>query len=128
MIGPSAAPASPPPKPISCPSLPKPSALSCLLCPVPEAQPQPKQCNGHSESEQMTHDHHGQKSRSEIKRVQCLDPSKQRTVGKVSSVIGVKAATLAILYETDHRPNKPYTLSLTEARRCQDSGSVNVLN
>ncbi|XP_017330272.2 F-actin-monooxygenase mical2b isoform X3 [Ictalurus punctatus] len=126
MIGPSAAPASPPPKPISCPSLPKPSALSCLLCPVPEAQPQPKQCNGHSESEQMTHDHHVQKSRSEIKRVQCLDPSKQRTVGKVSSVIGVKAATLAILYETDHRPDKPYTLSLTEARRCQDSGSVNL--
>ncbi|XP_058252737.1 F-actin-monooxygenase mical2b isoform X8 [Hemibagrus wyckioides] len=51
---------------------------------------------------------------------------KQRTVGKVSSVIGVKAATLAILYETDHRPNNPYTLSLTEARRCQESGSVNL--
>lgn len=36
----------------------------------------------------------------------------QRTVGKVSSAIGVKAATLAILYETDHRPNNPFTLSL----------------
>lgn len=33
-------------------------------------------------------------------------------MGKVSSVIGLKAATLAILYETDHRPNNPYTLSL----------------
>ncbi|XP_034162131.2 F-actin-monooxygenase mical2b isoform X3 [Pangasianodon hypophthalmus] len=120
--GPSPAPASPPPKPLSFPSLPEPSALSCLLSPLPEAQP--KQCNGHSESEQTTHDQHEQKSRSEIKRVQCLDPSKQRTVGKVSSVIGVKAATLAILYETDHRPNNPYTLSLTEARRCQESGSV----
>ncbi|XP_076852251.1 F-actin-monooxygenase mical2b isoform X4 [Brachyhypopomus gauderio] len=37
---------------------------------------------------------------------------RQRTVGKVSSAIGVKATTLAILYETDHRPNNPLTLSL----------------
>uniref|UniRef100_A0A671M4U1 F-actin monooxygenase n=1 Tax=Sinocyclocheilus anshuiensis TaxID=1608454 RepID=A0A671M4U1_9TELE len=35
-----------------------------------------------------------------------------RQVGKVSSAIGVKAATLAILYETDHRPNNPFTLSM----------------
>uniref|UniRef100_A0A8C2HTT9 F-actin monooxygenase n=1 Tax=Cyprinus carpio TaxID=7962 RepID=A0A8C2HTT9_CYPCA len=41
----------------------------------------------------------------------------QRTVGKVSSAIGVKAATLAILYETDHRPNNPFTLSLTSMRK-----------
>ncbi|XP_058252730.1 F-actin-monooxygenase mical2b isoform X2 [Hemibagrus wyckioides] len=121
--GPSPAPDSSP-KPILCPSLPEPSAFSCLLSPLPEAQP--KQCNGCAVSEQMPHDHQELKSRSEIKRVQCLDPSKQRTVGKVSSVIGVKAATLAILYETDHRPNNPYTLSLTEARRCQESGSVNL--
>uniref|UniRef100_A0A672Q4W2 F-actin monooxygenase n=1 Tax=Sinocyclocheilus grahami TaxID=75366 RepID=A0A672Q4W2_SINGR len=40
-----------------------------------------------------------------------------RTVGKVSSAIGVKAATLAILYETDHRPNNPFTLSLTSMRK-----------
>ncbi|GAA6075978.1 F-actin-monooxygenase mical2b isoform X1, partial [Tachysurus ichikawai] len=40
-----------------------------------------------------------------------------RTVGKVSSVIGVKAATLAVLYETDHRPNNPYTLSLVNLRK-----------
>lgn len=39
----------------------------------------------------------------------------QRTVGKVSSAIGVKAATLAILYETDHRPNNPLTLSLVSS-------------
>lgn len=39
----------------------------------------------------------------------------QRTVGKVSSAIGVKAATLAILYETDHRPNNPFTLSLVSS-------------
>ncbi|XP_068073508.1 F-actin-monooxygenase mical2b isoform X6 [Danio rerio] len=51
---------------------------------------------------------------------------RQRTVGKVSSAIGVKAATLAILYETDHRPNNPITLSLTEARRCAESGLVSV--
>ncbi|XP_053091772.1 F-actin-monooxygenase mical2b isoform X13 [Pangasianodon hypophthalmus] len=37
--GPSPAPASPPPKPLSFPSLPEPSALSCLLSPLPEAQP-----------------------------------------------------------------------------------------
>ncbi|XP_055048016.2 F-actin-monooxygenase mical2b isoform X3 [Misgurnus anguillicaudatus] len=48
----------------------------------------------------------------------------QRTVGKVSTAIGVKAATLAILYETDHRPNNPITLSLTEARRCAESGAT----
>ncbi|XP_051740314.1 F-actin-monooxygenase mical2b isoform X6 [Ctenopharyngodon idella] len=42
---------------------------------------------------------------------------RQRTVGKVSSAIGVKAATLAILYETDHRPNNPFTLSLTNVRK-----------
>ncbi|XP_047658177.1 F-actin-monooxygenase mical2b isoform X2 [Tachysurus fulvidraco] len=112
------------PKPLSCPSLPQPSALSCLLSPLPEAQS--KQCNGHAASEPTTPDHQGHKNQSEIKRVQRLDPSIQRTVGKVSSVIGVKAATLAVLYETDHRPNNPYTLSLTEARRSQESGSVNL--
>ncbi|XP_024279754.1 protein-methionine sulfoxide oxidase mical2b isoform X6 [Oncorhynchus tshawytscha] len=32
-------------------------------------------------------------------------PAKQRTVGRVSSHIGARAETLAILYETDHRPN-----------------------
>uniref|UniRef100_A0A9J8BZQ6 F-actin monooxygenase n=1 Tax=Cyprinus carpio carpio TaxID=630221 RepID=A0A9J8BZQ6_CYPCA len=44
-------------------------------------------------------------------------PSCGITVGKVSSAIGVKAATLAILYETDHRPNNPFTLSLTSMRK-----------
>ncbi|KAG7274824.1 hypothetical protein CRUP_038797, partial [Coryphaenoides rupestris] len=33
--------------------------------------------------------------------------SKERTVGKVSSAIDAKAQKLAILYETDHRPNAP---------------------
>ncbi|XP_035387979.1 protein-methionine sulfoxide oxidase mical2b isoform X2 [Electrophorus electricus] len=84
------------------------SALSCLLSPFPPAQS--KQCNGHPESQQAGAHRHS--DRAEIKRIECLDPSKQRTVGKVSSVIGVKAATLAILYETDHRPNNPVTLSL----------------
>lgn len=32
---------------------------------------------------------------------------RQRTVGKVSSAIDAKAQKLAILYETDHRPNAP---------------------
>ncbi|XP_036424024.1 protein-methionine sulfoxide oxidase mical2b isoform X4 [Colossoma macropomum] len=120
--GPSPAPVSPPSKPLSVQSLPACSALSCLLSPPPP--PPQKQCNGHSESQQNDHQRHT--DRSEIKRIECLDPSKQRTVGKVSSAIGVKAATLAILYETDHRPNNPVVLSLTEARRSQDAGSANV--
>ncbi|XP_037539291.1 protein-methionine sulfoxide oxidase mical2b [Nematolebias whitei] len=33
--------------------------------------------------------------------------SKERTVGKVSSAIDAKAQILAVLYETDHRPNAP---------------------
>ncbi|XP_022539518.2 F-actin-monooxygenase mical2b isoform X2 [Astyanax mexicanus] len=114
---------SPPPKPLSVHSLPACSALSCLLSPPPPPPPQ-KQCNEDSESQQ--NDHQRNTDRSEIKRIENLDPSKQRTVGKVSSAIGVKAAALAILYETDHRPNNPVTLSLTEARRAQDAGSANV--
>ncbi|XP_051975500.1 F-actin-monooxygenase mical2b isoform X7 [Xyrauchen texanus] len=92
------------------------STFSCLLSPVPSVQH--KQCNGDSETDL---NHNKQTDCSEIRRVECLDTSKQRTVGKVSSAIGVKAATLAILYETDHRPNNPFTLSLTEARRCPES-------
>ncbi|XP_051979014.1 F-actin-monooxygenase mical2b-like isoform X1 [Xyrauchen texanus] len=88
------------------------STLSCLLSPVLSVQH--KQCNGDSETDQ---NHNKHTDCSEIRRVECLDASKQRTVGKVSSAIGVKAATLAILYETDHRPNKPLTLSLTSLRR-----------
>ncbi|XP_051545602.1 F-actin-monooxygenase mical2b isoform X4 [Myxocyprinus asiaticus] len=63
------------------------------------------------------------KTSSEYSTFSCLlspVPSvqhKQRTVGKVSSAIGVKAATLAILYETDHRPNNPFTFSLTSLRK-----------
>ncbi|XP_076852250.1 F-actin-monooxygenase mical2b isoform X3 [Brachyhypopomus gauderio] len=69
-----------------------------------------RQCNGHPGPEQ--NGPHKPAGRAEVKRIQSLDPSKQRTVGKVSSAIGVKATTLAILYETDHRPNNPLTLSL----------------
>uniref|UniRef100_A0A3B1K7J0 F-actin monooxygenase n=1 Tax=Astyanax mexicanus TaxID=7994 RepID=A0A3B1K7J0_ASTMX len=105
---------SPPPKPLSVHSLPACSALSCLLSPPPPPPPQ-KQCNEDSESQQ--NDHQRNTDRSEIKRIENLDPSKQRTVGKVSSAIGVKAAALAILYETDHRPNNPVTLSLANVRR-----------
>ncbi|XP_067292226.1 F-actin-monooxygenase mical2b isoform X2 [Pseudorasbora parva] len=88
------------------------STLSCRLSPVPSVQHE--QCSEESET-QLNHDKLA--DRSEIRRVECLDPSKQRTVGKVSSAIGVKAATLAILYETDHRPNNPFTLSLTSMRK-----------
>ncbi|XP_072519028.1 F-actin-monooxygenase mical2b isoform X3 [Salminus brasiliensis] len=72
--GPSPAPsASPPSKPLSVHSLPACSALSCLLSPIPP--PQHKQCNG--DPEQQQGDHQRQTDRSEIKRVECLDPSKQ---------------------------------------------------
>ncbi|KAK9952232.1 hypothetical protein ABG768_018085 [Culter alburnus] len=102
----------PPSKTSSVHTITERSTLSCLLSPVPSVQH--KQCSEDSETE-LNHDKHT--DRSEIRRVECLDPSKQRTVGKVSSAIGVKAATLAILYETDHRPNNPFTLSLTSMRK-----------
>ncbi|XP_021326191.1 F-actin-monooxygenase mical2b isoform X2 [Danio rerio] len=99
-------------------TIPESSTLSCLLSPAPSLTH--KQCSEASETHLKADKH------TEIRRVERLDPSKQRTVGKVSSAIGVKAATLAILYETDHRPNNPITLSLTEARRCAESGLVSV--
>ncbi|KAI2648425.1 Protein-methionine sulfoxide oxidase mical2b [Labeo rohita] len=99
-------------KAFSVHAIPECSTLSCRLSPVPSVQHQ--QCSEDSET-QLNHVKHT--DRSEIRRVECLDPSKQRTVGKVSSSIGVKAATLAILYETDHRPNNPFTLSLTSMRK-----------
>ncbi|XP_051545601.1 F-actin-monooxygenase mical2b isoform X3 [Myxocyprinus asiaticus] len=109
------------------------STFSCLLSPVPSVQHKQKDtfrwaaptlltdnqptdisCDGDSETD-LNHNKHTECS--EIRRVECLDASKQRTVGKVSSAIGVKAATLAILYETDHRPNNPFTFSLTSLRK-----------
>ncbi|XP_050955628.1 F-actin-monooxygenase mical2b isoform X4 [Labeo rohita] len=108
-------------KAFSVHAIPECSTLSCRLSPVPSVQHQ--QCSEDSET-QLNHVKHT--DRSEIRRVECLDPSKQRTVGKVSSSIGVKAATLAILYETDHRPNNPFTLSLTDARRCAESEATSM--
>ncbi|XP_056106933.1 F-actin-monooxygenase mical2b isoform X2 [Rhinichthys klamathensis goyatoka] len=100
------------PSPFSVHTITECSTRSCLLSPVPSVQHE--QCSEDPET-QLNHDKHA--DRSEIRRVECLDSSKQRTVGKVSSAIGVKAATLAILYETDHRPNNPFTLSLTSMRK-----------
>ncbi|XP_070971663.1 F-actin-monooxygenase mical2b isoform X1 [Oncorhynchus clarkii lewisi] len=48
---------------------------------------------------------HKKNVRSERCPAEPSQPAKQRTVGKVSSRIGARAETLAILYETDHRPN-----------------------
>ncbi|TRY89833.1 hypothetical protein DNTS_026121, partial [Danionella cerebrum] len=95
------------------------STLSCLMSPPPSVQQRQS-----SESLEMEPklNKHTELAHCDVKRVERLDPSVQRTVGKVSSTIGVKAATLAILYETDHRPNNPFTLSLTEARRSAESG------
>nr|XP_021326190.1 protein-methionine sulfoxide oxidase mical2b isoform X2 [Danio rerio] len=90
-------------------TIPESSTLSCLLSPAPSLTH--KQCSEASETHLKADKH------TEIRRVERLDPSKQRTVGKVSSAIGVKAATLAILYETDHRPNNPITLSLVSVRK-----------
>ncbi|XP_052400152.1 F-actin-monooxygenase mical2b isoform X3 [Carassius gibelio] len=99
-------------KAFSVHAIPECSTLSCHLSPIPSVQY--KQCSEDSET-QLNHVKHT--DHSEIRRVECLDASRQRTVGKVSSAIGVKAATLAILYETDHRPNNPFTLSLTSMRK-----------
>ncbi|XP_039503824.1 protein-methionine sulfoxide oxidase mical2b isoform X4 [Pimephales promelas] len=100
------------PSPFSVHTITQCSTRSCLLSPVPSVQHE--QCSEDPET-QLSHNKHA--DRTEIRRVECLDSSKQRTVGKVSSAIGVKAATLAILYETDHRPNNPFTLSLTSMRK-----------
>ncbi|KAJ8412867.1 hypothetical protein AAFF_G00104490 [Aldrovandia affinis] len=45
-----------------------------------------------------------QKEMSDSRPARTLSSSKQRTVGRVSSVIGAVAETLASLYENDHRP------------------------
>ncbi|XP_073687717.1 F-actin-monooxygenase mical2b-like, partial [Garra rufa] len=110
-----------PSKPFSVHAIPECSTLSCRLSPVPSVQHQQSSEDSETQLNHVKHTDH-----SEIRRVECLDPSKQRTVGKVSSAIGVKAATLAILYETDHRPNNPFTLSLTDARRCAESGATSM--
>ncbi|XP_016133041.1 protein-methionine sulfoxide oxidase mical2b-like [Sinocyclocheilus grahami] len=99
-------------KAFSVQSIPECSTLSCHLSPVPSVQYKQRSEDSETQLNHVQHTDH-----SEIRRVECLDPSKQRTVGKVSSAIGVKAATLAILYETDHRPNNPFTLSPTSKRK-----------
>ncbi|XP_016366998.1 protein-methionine sulfoxide oxidase mical2b-like isoform X2 [Sinocyclocheilus rhinocerous] len=99
-------------KAFSVQAIPECSTLSCHLSPVPSVQYKQRSEDSETQLNHVQHTDH-----SEIRRVECIDPSKQRTVGKVSSAIGVKAATLAILYETDHRPNNPFTLSLTSMRK-----------
>uniref|UniRef100_A0A8B9JQK6 F-actin monooxygenase n=1 Tax=Astyanax mexicanus TaxID=7994 RepID=A0A8B9JQK6_ASTMX len=44
-------------------------------------------------------------------------PKKQRTVGKVSLVVGARAETLLTLYENDHRPNTAHSDSPASSRR-----------
>ncbi|XP_045552921.1 protein-methionine sulfoxide oxidase mical2b isoform X2 [Salmo salar] len=61
-----------------------------------------EQCNGSAAPSVMIKKTIDQ---SESCPVEPSKPAKQRTVGKVSSHIGARAETLAILYETDHRPN-----------------------
>ncbi|XP_063052869.1 F-actin-monooxygenase mical2b isoform X2 [Engraulis encrasicolus] len=76
------------------------SALSCL--PLVPAVPEPsKQCNGAALSCELSQIH---LSENDDIDSPTLSSHTQRTVGKVSSVIGAKAETLAHLYETDHRP------------------------
>ncbi|XP_070762813.1 F-actin-monooxygenase mical2b isoform X1 [Enoplosus armatus] len=50
--------------------------------------------------------------------------SKERTVGKVSSAIDAKAQILAVLYETDHRPNATPPLVPWPRRAPKAEGSV----
>ncbi|XP_054865325.1 F-actin-monooxygenase mical2b isoform X3 [Amphiprion ocellaris] len=50
--------------------------------------------------------------------------SKERTIGKVSSAIDAKAQLLAILYETDHRPNAAPVLVPWPGRARKANGCV----
>ncbi|XP_036391464.1 F-actin-monooxygenase MICAL2-like [Megalops cyprinoides] len=50
-----------------------------------------------------------QTNRSESNPAQSLNSSKQRTVGKVSLVIGTMAETIVTLYENDHRPKAAFS-------------------
>ncbi|XP_030644795.1 F-actin-monooxygenase mical2b [Chanos chanos] len=103
-----------PKSPSSVLSLPTSSALSCLLSPMPPVTQ--KQCSVSSEPCEKVHRRIDQPE-PRPNQVEYLSKSKQRTVGRVSSVIGAKAETLAILYETDHRPNAPCSLSPVNPQR-----------
>ncbi|XP_041964988.1 protein-methionine sulfoxide oxidase mical2b isoform X8 [Alosa sapidissima] len=94
-----------PPESPSTNSLHVSSTLSCL--PLAPATPEPsKQCNG---SASLCERGLSQIHLSENNHAETSSSHQQRTVGKVSSVIGAKAETLAILYETDHRPKAANT-------------------
>ncbi|XP_072574367.1 F-actin-monooxygenase mical2b isoform X8 [Paramormyrops kingsleyae] len=73
--------------------------------PKDQAPPPPsskRQCDGNSSSRLIFPKAAEMPQASEPQNV---TSSKQRTVGKVSLVIGAMAETLATLYETDHRPH-----------------------
>ncbi|CAB1313541.1 unnamed protein product [Coregonus sp. 'balchen'] len=90
------------PKSTSIHTVPEPSALSCFSSLTATSPVHQDKCNESAAPSRMI-----QKTivRSESCPAEPSKPTKQRTVGKVSSHIGARAETLAILYETDHRPN-----------------------
>ncbi|KAL0968556.1 hypothetical protein UPYG_G00268430 [Umbra pygmaea] len=65
-------------------------------------------------------------ARSDSCPVDPSKPAKQRTVGKVSSHIGARAETLAILYETDHRPNSLPGLAPNQVFKSKGCGLGNL--
>ncbi|XP_071200116.1 F-actin-monooxygenase mical2b-like isoform X5 [Salvelinus alpinus] len=90
------------PKITSIHPVPEPSALSCFSSLTPTSPVHHYKCTGSAAPSVMIKKTIDQ---SESCPAEPSKPAKQRTVGKVSSHIGARAETLAVLYETDHRPN-----------------------
>ncbi|XP_055795624.1 F-actin-monooxygenase mical2b-like isoform X1 [Salvelinus fontinalis] len=82
--------------------VPEPSALSCFSSLTPTSPVHHYKCTGSAAPSVMIKKTIDQSESCPAERSK---PAKQRTVGKVSSHIGARAETLAVLYETDHRPN-----------------------
>ncbi|XP_067445003.1 F-actin-monooxygenase mical2b isoform X1 [Thunnus thynnus] len=81
-------------------------------------------CNGSCALENPRRIAHKSIVRSESCPIGVPSYIKERTVGKVSSTIDAKAQKLAILYETDHRPNATPALVPWPGRAPKAEGSV----
>ncbi|XP_056243788.1 F-actin-monooxygenase mical2b isoform X3 [Seriola aureovittata] len=81
-------------------------------------------CNGSCALENATRISRKSIARSESCPTGAPSYIKERTVGKVSSAIDAKAQLLAILYETDHRPNTSMALVPWPGRAPKATGSV----
>ncbi|XP_039988788.1 protein-methionine sulfoxide oxidase mical2b isoform X9 [Xiphias gladius] len=92
--------------------------------PAPLSPPSESQCNGTCALENARRI--TKKSIVDYERCPSGAPNyiKERTVGKVSTAIDAKAQILAILYETDHRPNTSLALVPRQGRAPNAEGCV----